>query len=579
MTNTHEHLLEKIPVHLRQYVVEQEYKRYTPRDQAVWRFIMHNNLKFLSRHAHKVYMDGLGKTGISIEKIPDVLNMNRQLEKIGWNAVVVNGFIPPAAFMEFQAHRILVISAEMRSIEHIRYTPAPDIVHEAAGHAPIIADPEYAEYLQKFGEYGARAISSKEDFAVYEAIRKLSIVKEYPNATGTEIKKAEDELEQKLAENKIISEAAKLSRMHWWTVEYGLIGTTEEYKLYGAGLLSSVGESQTCMQPAVKKLPMSINCVNYDYDITSMQPQLFVSHDWKQLIEILEEFADTMGFRRGGTESLLQAIASDNVATAVYSSGLQVSGKFCEIITDENKNTVYIKTSGTTALAINDSEIPGHGTDYHCDGFGSPVGKLHNSNKPLELFSDADMTENGLSSGNKALLQFQSGIKVQGRINNFIRENGSLIMISFSDCRVTNKDGSLLFHPDWGIYDMAVGEEIVSVFSGSADKEKFNVLPGKSEMKAIKVEYDQPTRKLFSLYAQVRNIREDKLSENDISLVYKNLAENYPDEWLLRLEILEQIREKSSVTELKSKILNDLEKLKNKSADQKKLIESGLELI
>jgi phenylalanine-4-hydroxylase len=72
--------------------------------------------------------------------------------------------------------------------------------------------------------------------------------------------------------------------MHWWTVEYGLIGTTEEYKLYGAGLLSSVGESQTCMQPAVKKLPMSIDCVNYDYDITSMQPQLFVSHNWKQLM-------------------------------------------------------------------------------------------------------------------------------------------------------------------------------------------------------------------------------------------------------------------------------------------------------
>ena len=93
-----EHLLEKIPVHLWQYVVEQEYKRYTPRDQAVWRLIMRNNLKFLSRHAHKAYMDGLGKTDINIEKIPDVLNMNRQLEKIGWNAVVVNGFIPLFCF-------------------------------------------------------------------------------------------------------------------------------------------------------------------------------------------------------------------------------------------------------------------------------------------------------------------------------------------------------------------------------------------------------------------------------------------------------------------------------------------------
>jgi phenylalanine-4-hydroxylase len=59
----------------------------------------------------------------------------------------------------------------MRTIEHILYTPAPDIVHEAAGHAPIIADETYAEYLQKFGEYGSKAMASKVDFEVYEAIR------------------------------------------------------------------------------------------------------------------------------------------------------------------------------------------------------------------------------------------------------------------------------------------------------------------------------------------------------------------------------------------------------------------------
>ena len=170
MSITHEKLLEKVPVHLRQYVVEQDYDRYTPRDQAVWRYIMRKNMNFLSAHAHESYFTGLEKTGISTSQIPDVLEMNRQLDKIGWKAVVVNGFIPPAAFMEFQANKILVISAEMRSIEHILYTPAPDIVHEAAGHAPIIADPEYADFLQKFGEYGSKAIASKEDFAAFPAL-------------------------------------------------------------------------------------------------------------------------------------------------------------------------------------------------------------------------------------------------------------------------------------------------------------------------------------------------------------------------------------------------------------------------
>jgi phenylalanine-4-hydroxylase len=71
--------------------------------------------------------------------------MNDILGTIGWGAVAVDGFIPPAAFMEFQAYKVLVIACDMRQIHHIEYTPAPDIVHEAAGHAPIIVDREYSE--------------------------------------------------------------------------------------------------------------------------------------------------------------------------------------------------------------------------------------------------------------------------------------------------------------------------------------------------------------------------------------------------------------------------------------------------
>ena len=108
--------------------------------------------------------------------------MNRILKEIGWAAVSVDGFIPPNAFMEFQAYNVLVIASDMRTINHIEYTPAPDIIHEAAGHAPIIANPEYAEYLRRFGEIGSKAISSAKDYEMYEAIRLLSILKENPNS-------------------------------------------------------------------------------------------------------------------------------------------------------------------------------------------------------------------------------------------------------------------------------------------------------------------------------------------------------------------------------------------------------------
>src|SRR5690554_3441615 len=130
--------LQTIPSHLHKYIVEQNYDNYTWEDQEVWRFIMHQLKSFLSVHAHSAYVDGLEKTGISTESIPHISEMDQKLKEYGWRAVPVSGFIPPAAFMEFQAHGILPIACDMRSVEHILYTPAPDIVHEAAGHAPIL---------------------------------------------------------------------------------------------------------------------------------------------------------------------------------------------------------------------------------------------------------------------------------------------------------------------------------------------------------------------------------------------------------------------------------------------------------
>jgi phenylalanine-4-hydroxylase len=80
--------------------------------------------------AHNSHLDGLKKTGIEIDNIPSMYGMNRILTEIGWAAVVVDGFIPPNAFMEFQAYNVLVIASDIRQLEHIEYTPAPDIIHE-----------------------------------------------------------------------------------------------------------------------------------------------------------------------------------------------------------------------------------------------------------------------------------------------------------------------------------------------------------------------------------------------------------------------------------------------------------------
>ena len=432
------------PKHLLQFAVDQRYDDYTPVDHAVWRFIMRQNIFFLKEYAHKVYFQGLLDTGISFERIPRIQEMNDILAKIGWGAVAVDGFIPPAAFMEFQAYKVLVIACDMRQIHHIEYTPAPDIVHEAAGHAPIIVDREYSNYLQRFGEVGAKAMSSRKDFELYQAIRHLSILKELPNSDPKEVEEATREVEHRQKNLGEPSEMALVSRLHWWTVEYGLIGTLENPKIYGAGLLSSIGESVSCLETHVKKIWYSIDAANQPFDITTKQPQLFVCRDFKHLSDVLEEFASKMAFRVGGLEGINKAIECKNTSTCEYSSGLQVSGVFTEVVTDAQKNPIYLRTTGPSALAYKDKELPGHGRDYHKEGFGSPIGNW----KQTEI-----------SEGENAKLEFESGVVVEGKVEKILRRDDKLLLITFSNCRAKYGD-RVLFDPDWGTYDMAVGERI-----------------------------------------------------------------------------------------------------------------------
>src|ERR1700761_6812843 len=365
-----------LPRHLQQYIVDQHYEHYTPVDHAVWRYVMRQNYSYLKDVAYYPYIPGLQKAGLTIEKIPDLQEMNDALGKIGWGAVTVDGFIPPAAFMEYQAYRVLVIAADIRQLKHIEYTPAPDIIHESAGHAPIIADKDYHEYLSYFGSIGAKAMFSAQDFELYEAIRALSILKEMPDADAGEIKIAEDKVQYCQDNMGEPSEMALLSRLHWWTVEYGLIGTLEDPKIYGAGLLSSIGESVSCMKADVKKLWYNKDTVNYTYDITKTQPQLFVTPTFQNLIDVLEQFANKMAFRRGGVSGLQKAVESKNTCTAVYSSGLQVTGTFTEFKKFSDDQSSFIKTTGPNILSHNNKQLKGHGKDYHKDGFSSPVGKL-----------------------------------------------------------------------------------------------------------------------------------------------------------------------------------------------------------
>jgi len=574
-----------VPDHLKQFVVDQHYEEYTPVDHAVWRYVMRQNHNFLGERAHGAYLEGLKATGISIESIPSIEHMNECLSHFGWGAVTIDGFIPPEAFMDFQAHGILAISADIRTDDHIAYTPAPDIIHESAGHAPIIYNDKYRQYLKMIGEIGAKALSSKEDYEVYEATRRLSILKEDPNSDPEEVREAEEDLDRKQRNLALStpSEATLISRLYWWTVEYGLIGDLDHPQIYGAGLLSSVGESQTCLQDDVKKIPFSIDCIHTSYDITKKQPQLFVCKDFDQLIQVTEEFAKTLAQSVGGTESLIKALQSENLATYVYSSGLQVSGIISELLYDEGNEAVYIRTAGPTALAYKDQELSGHGTDYHHHGFGSPVGKLKDADKPLEDFSDEDLHSYGIGRNEKVELEFTSGVKVNGVVKEIHRADGKILFIAFDNCTVTYGDRTL-FASDWGTYEMAVGEKIISVFAGAADKRSFLTGTAKpSELKTKKRTYSEKERKRHQLYQTVRDLRDKEAVREQIEAklleIHPVLADEYPKDWLLRLEMLELLAEHKINHELSSKLEAELESLAAQDDETGTLIRNGLNLV
>ena len=556
---------ENLPQRLLEHTVSQDYTLYTEIDQAVWRYIMKISVPFFKKHAHKSYVKGLEMTGIPMDHIPHVDGMDKRLDKFNWGAVTVKGFIPPIIFMEFLSKKVLPIAVDIRTNEHITYTPAPDIIHEAAGHAPIISDRDYAEYLCSYGEIAKKAIQSKEDSIQYDIIRKLSDMKENPNADPNELKKIEEKFEKVFLEDHWISEANELSKMNWWTIEYGLIGDLENPKIYGAGLLSSVGESLECLNSKVKKIPMSIDCIDQDYNITEPQPQLFVTKSFKDLKDILNKYSETMAFKTGGKSGIEKAIISKNITTSVYDSGLQISGTLTNYINDNNKEMTYLSFGGYVQLSYNDSELEGHGTKYHSEGYGAAIGVLSKINLPLHQLNNNHIESLGIKENHKILLTFIGGLIVSGTVKKVLMIDDSPVLISLDNCSVKlNED--CLYKPEWGPYDLSCGGKIVSVFGGPADWDNYynNNSPTLGTPHQS-TNLSKENTELNELYKQVRSLREDDRPSNDYLPILNKLYNEHPDDWLLCTEIYEIIYSDPSLVREKKELKNYIKEFaKNK---------------
>ncbi len=576
--------MNQLPNHLKKYKVDQNYERYTSVDQATWRYILRQLKDYLGSHAHHCYLDGLDKTGLNEESIPRIEEMSQKLQKFGWSAMPVSGFIPPAAFMELQSLSILPIASDMRTIDHLLYTPAPDIVHEAAGHAPIITDPEYAAYLKEYAQVAKKAIMSKEDIEMYEAIRDLSDIKENPQSTADQVLKCEERLKKITLQQTHVSEAAELSRMNWWTAEYGLIGDLENPKIFGAGLLSSLGESRSCLQKQVIKKPLTVECIQQSYDITEPQPQLYVTPDFKTLTKVLQDMAKSMAYQVGGEVGLNKALQAQSVNTIQLDSGFQISGILCETLKDQSNQSIYLKFKGPTQISINETEIPGQSVQHHQHGYSVPIGEFSITGY-LVINSNIE-------------LNYKSGIKVSGQLKRINQLNSKAQLLTLDHCTVIDKDKNILFEPAWGDYDIAVGYKVTSVFGGPADRIKFGSIDDFVAKQIPLPQFNDHQKKLFDKYQQVRNFRQqlhvvDLISmPNDLlerlSLELKSLLQNvkndYSKEWLLVLEIFEitchicSIKTNDTFESIKSEALHILQSLKNITPDSARIIDNGIRL-
>jgi len=331
------------------------------------------------------------------------------------------------------------------------------------------------------------------------------------------------------------------------------------------------------MTDNVKKIPYDISAANQNFDITQLQPQLYVTPNFSYLSLILEEFANKMALRTGGLSGIKKLIHSNALGTIELSTGLQISGVFTNVLEEEGK-PVYIQTTGKTALSYREKELVGHGTLTHPDGFGSPIGKLKGFNLAIEDMSPKDLQAYSIVENETVKLEFEGNIIVEGEIITGSRNlHGEIILISFRNCTVTHGE-TILFQPEWGNYDMAIGKKVVSAFSGPADVNSFDLINTVPKTTTIKAKHTDERDDLEVLYQTVRMLRENKDSKSELKSVFEKLKHNHQNDWLLSVEIAELLKD-SEEKQLLQEVLVYLDQLKEKRPEVAHLIAGGLDLI
>lgn len=231
----------------------QDYEQYTAEDFIVWNTLYKRQMNLLERYACRDYLDAITKVGFHKAAIPNFKDLNTiLLKQTGWQLVVVPAIVPQQEFFSLLAKKIFPATCWLRSLEELDYIEEPDMFHDVFGHVPLLAQPDYAKFMQSFGALATQWAYEPELLSL-------------------------------------------LGKIYWFTIEFGLVAENGIFKIYGAGIISSPGETRNSMTATTKRTALTTkSIINIDYRTDTLQERYFYIHRLAQLHDILPQLRQLM---------------------------------------------------------------------------------------------------------------------------------------------------------------------------------------------------------------------------------------------------------------------------------------------
>jgi len=241
--------------------IHQPYELYSEQNHRAWSTLYRRMLPRWKRYANQHFRAGLEALNLYHDRVPRLEAVNRFLQPLtGFQAKAVSGYVPTFLFFDSLRNREFPTTITIRRGDHLDYLPEPDIFHDVAGHVPMHTDKHFAEALVRFGECAHTAAALAADI--------------------------EDPAEQVHTVTSIIK---AMARFFWFTIEFGLMSSSDGLKVYGSGLLSSYGEIEHAIEsPEVQRYPMQLEwAINQSFEIDHYQPLLFIVESFDHLFYLV----------------------------------------------------------------------------------------------------------------------------------------------------------------------------------------------------------------------------------------------------------------------------------------------------